>query len=111
MLIIIFKLLLALVTTEAITEIVVKSEIFNPIRKFIFGLGQNNIFFGWLHNLLDCGYCFSVWSSALVTFLLFRDNFSGYGLNGILVMGILVLFIHRLSNVFHSIMDKVQDKD
>lgn len=110
MLLILFKLLLAIVTTEAITELVVKSEFFHPLRKTIFKLGKHINIFNWVHSLLDCGYCFSVWSSALVTFLLFKSDFLRFGLEGLLAMGVFTLFIHRLSNLFHSIMDKIQDK-
>jgi hypothetical protein len=91
--------LLAIIFTEALTEIVVKSEIFSPLRAKIFKLGQNNKFFNWLHRLFDCGYCFSVWAGALVAFFVLELRF--------LEWFIVTLVLHRLSNLFHNFMDRV----
>ena len=104
----IIKFLLAVVLTEAITEIVTKSEIFNPIRAKIFSLGQSNKFFSWLHSLLDCGYCFSVWAGALTAILFFRDvNLIHVYIDWFFV----ALVLHRLSNLFHNFVDKVHGFD
>jgi hypothetical protein len=100
----IIKFLLAIVLTEAITEIVTKSEIFQPFRKKIFDLGKNNTFFEWFHKLLDCGYCFSVWSGVLVAILLLRDL---HLVNVFIDWFIVGLVLHRLANLFHNIMDRV----
>ena len=100
----IFIIFLAIVLTEAITELTVKSEIFRPLRAKIFNLGQGNKFFGWLHNLLDCGYCFSVWAGFAVA-LLFSNElklFSPY-----IDWFIFGLFFHRMANVTHNIMDRI----
>lgn len=103
---IIIILLIATILTEAITEIVTKSEIFEPIRAKIFKLSQNNKFFVWLHSLLDCGYCFSVWSGALVAILFFRDvHILHWGIDWFFI----ALVLHRLSNLFHNIMDKIHE--
>lgn len=100
------KFLLAVVLTEAITEIVTKSEIFSPLRAKIFGLGQNNKLFNWLHGLLDCGYCFSVWAGVFTAILFFRDiNIIHISVDWFFVG----LVLHRLSNLFHNYMDKVYD--
>lgn len=100
----IFSIFLAIVLTEAITELVVKSEIFRPLRAKIFALGQENKFFGWVHNLLDCGYCFSVWAGWAVAFL-FRNEFNLFYqyLDWVLIG----LFFHRMANLAHNIMDRV----
>jgi len=99
-----FKFLLAIVLTEAFTEIVTKSAIFNPFRKKIFEFGHNNKFFKYLHDLLDCGYCFSVWSGVFIAFLLLSDiNFIGFGVD-VFIIG---LVLHRLSNLFHNVMDRL----
>jgi len=98
-----FKFLLAIILTEAITEIITKSEIFTPFRKRIFDLGQSNKFFEWFHKLLDCGYCFSVWSGVFVAILLLRDTH----LVNVWVDPVLFgLCLHRLSNLYHNIMDR-----
>ena len=100
----ILKILLAIVLTEAITELVVKSEIFRPLRAKIFNLGQDNKFFNWLHNLLDCGYCFSVWVGWAVAFLFYQE----YDLVSPYVDWFIVgLFFHRTANLFHNIMDRI----
>jgi len=101
---VLIKLLLAIVLTEAITELVVKSEIFMPLRAKIFSLGQDNVFFNWLHSLLDCGYCFSVWVGWAVA-ILFQGElplFTPY-----VDWFILGIVIHRFSNLFHNIMDRI----
>ena len=103
---ILIMFLLATILTEAITEIVTKSEIFEPLRANIFKLGQSNKFFTWLHSLLDCGYCFSVWSGALVAILFFRDiHLLHWSIDWFFV----ALVLHRLANLFHNIMDKVHE--
>ena len=101
----IFKLLVAIFITEAITELVVKSEIAEPFRKKSFELGKTNKFFGWLHKLLDCGYCFSVWAGYVVAILLFRDLniFFNAGIDWVF----LGLFLHRSSNILHNIIDRI----
>lgn len=100
----VFNIFLAIVITEAITELVVKSDIFRPLRAKIFDIGQNNRFFSWLHNLMDCGYCFSVWAGWAVAFL-FREEFNLF--HQYVDWFIVGLLFHRLSNLFHNIMDRV----
>jgi len=100
----IVKFLLAIILTEALTEIITKSEIFEPLRARVFKLGQANRFFKWMHELLDCGYCFSVWAGALIAILFFRDlNLLHWGLDWFFI----AIVLHRLSNLFHNIMDRV----
>jgi multidrug transporter EmrE-like cation transporter len=99
-----FIVILAIVLTEAITELVVKSEIFRPLRAKIFNLGGKNKFFSWLHNLLDCGYCFSVWAGWAVAFLFLNELklFNPYV--DWFIVGVL---LHRGANLFHNIMDRI----
>lgn len=100
--------IIAIILTEAITEIVVKSELFLPLRSKIFELGKNNKFFKWLHSLIDCGYCFSVWVGVFTSIFL---------LNGLHIIHkyvdwfLLGIIIHRLSNLFHNIMDRIYNLD
>ena len=102
------KFFLAIVLTEAITEVVTKSQFLNPLRAKIFSLGQDNKFFGWLHELLDCGYCFSVWVGAFIAILFFRDvNLVHQSIDWFFV----ALVLHRLSNMFHNIMDRIHGVD
>jgi len=98
------KFLMAIILTEAITELITKSEIFSPVRAKIFSWGQNSKLFNWLHSLLDCGYCFSVWAGSLVAILFFRDiHIVHWSLDWFFI----ALVLHRCSNLFHNIMDRI----
>lgn len=100
--------IIAVIITEAITEIVVKSELFLPVKSKIFELGNNNRFFKWLHSLIDCGYCFSVWAG-LFTSLLMLNDFNI--VNKYVDWFLLGIVVHRLSNLFHNIMDRLYNID
>jgi hypothetical protein len=103
------KFLMAIVLTEAITELVVKSKIFEPLRAKLFDLAERSKVFKWLHELIDCGYCFSVWTGWLVAFLLFFG--SSFIIHKYVDWIILGLVLHRLSNVFHFIVDRLHGID
>jgi hypothetical protein len=103
------KIFAAVVLTEAITELVVKSELFEPLRSKIFDLSNKSKFFDWVHRLLDCGYCFSVWAGWLIAFLLFFGN--KIFLHGYLDWVIVGLVLHRLSNMFHFLLDRLHGLD
>jgi hypothetical protein len=92
----IFKLLLgwfaAVVAVEAITEVVVQSDLFIKLRNVLFKISP-----GFLGKLLSCGYCFSVWVSIIGWFM------PGTITNIYILDGILRVFLlHRLSNVIHE---------
>lgn len=96
--------LVLVIAIEAITEIVTKSEIFKPLRQLFFNLGMKHKPFMWFHDLLDCGYCFSVWVSFFMS-IVFISSIS-------LPLSFINWFIasmlmHRLSNMFHNIMDRI----
>jgi len=94
-------LVLAFVT-EAIVELVVKSEIFAPARELAFKLGS------WTTSLFKCGYCFSVWvATGLVLITQLSYPLTG---NKFIDLGLAVLVVHRLSNVLHNVIDKWTDK-
>ena len=104
----IIKFLLSVILTETITELVVKSEIFNPLRAKIFHLGEHSSFFNWLHRLIDCGYCFSVWAGIFVSILFLREiKVLHWSIDWL----ILALILHRLSNLFHNVMDRIHGID
>lgn len=91
--------ILFIICTEAITELVVKSEFFSPVREFIFNR-RKNIIYKFLDKLLSCGYCFSVWAS-VICFILYSTNLY------LIRVGLLCLVIHRLSNVLHFVIDRI----
>jgi len=102
-LILTIHVLIIIIATEATTEIITKSELFKPLRAWLFKKGnEGSKPLKFLHALLDCGYCTSVWVSLFMfcSYLVLPQK----GL--ILVLSILV--IHRLSNLFHNIMDRIK---
>ncbi len=101
---IIFKVLIAIIFSEAITELVVKSDFFAPLRKSLYN--KNNKIFDFIHDILDCGYCFSVWAALFtLTIIFIVDNiFINYF--------IYIIVIHRLSNILHNLIDRTdRNKD
>ena len=89
----------AIIVTEALTEIITKSELFFPLRKLLFE--KNGKIFKWFHDLLDCGYCTSVWISIFLCTYFFTLN------NKYVNIFLIAIVIHRLSNVFHFIVDRI----
>ena len=98
-----FVIFLIAFATEAIVELVIKSQFFAPFRKLMFKLGP------WITELFKCGYCFSVWASmgmilAVPVVVLPFSNWRGVNLL------LTLLIVHRLSNVIHNVIDKWTDK-
>lgn len=83
--------------TEGITELLVKSEFFLPLRKFFFD--RNKLF---IHKLLNCGYCTSVWIGLFICIYYLFD----FDIYNILFIGI---FVHRLSNIIHFTIDSIRN--
>ena len=96
------QVLMAVILTEAVTELVIKSEIFKPVRNVFFMLGD------WFKKLFSCGYCFSVWAAATVVFLI--DTSYPLTGNHWLDLGLMALVVHRLANILHNVIDKYTDK-
>ncbi len=88
------------ILTEAITQIITKSELFKPIRKFFFDRRKNR-FFNLMHSLIDCGYCTSVWVGwfVAISFLLLKSM--------ILNVFFIGIVLHRLSNILHFVIDRI----
>ncbi|KKL67179.1 hypothetical protein LCGC14_2137580 [marine sediment metagenome] len=100
-------LILAVIVTviliEAITGILCKSELFKPIRGFLFE--SNNKTLKFIHNILDCSYCTSVWVSLFCTVMLALDIMNL--LPQILALFFIGVVLHRVSNVLHFIIDRI----
>ena len=94
--------LFAVILTELLTELVIKSAVFRPARDRIKKLGKP------FAELFSCGYCFSVWASYGVVLLLglAYDFTGGYYLD----LALTGLVVHRLSNYLHNFVDKWLDK-
>ena len=100
-----YDFLFCVILTEAITEIITKSNMFIPVRQFFFDRSKNKLF-DWIHNLLDCGYCTSVWIGwfTAILFLDYIDIVDGY-----VEWFFVGLVVHRLSNVLHNIFDVIYE--
>lgn len=95
--------LFSIVLVESITELLTKSEIFSPVREFFFNRRQNKVL-AFIHRLLDCGYCTSVWAGWFVALVFFMN----IGIINVWVDWFFIgLLIHRLSNILHFIIDRI----
>jgi len=99
--------LLAALAVEAVTEIVVSSELFFGLRTGISRIsGRIGAFFG---ALISCGYCFSVWASAAVAWALPGALFPGeYG--WIADIALRTFALHRVSNFVHGKIKVATDR-
>lgn len=95
------QLFLVIVLVEAFTELVIKSQIFAPFRKWV-SRGD------WLRELFSCGYCFSVWVALGVVFLT-QTSYPLMG-NHWVDLFLTAIVAHRCANVLHNIIDKWTDK-
>lgn len=93
----IVAVILAVICTEAITQLVVHSEMFRPLREFA-------EFSDFTETLVSCGYCFSVWAALLCSYWMAPLAFptSYWAINWI----IWTLVIHRLSNFLDDFADR-----
>ena len=105
----IVRFIASILLVEAISEILTKSEFFYPLRSFLFDKGQSSKVLEWVHNLLDCGYCTSVWIGWFIALLLFTDE--TYLLNIYVDWFFIGLLLHRLSNITHNLIDTIKGKD
>lgn len=117
----IISLLLGTIAVEAVTEIVVDSKLFFGLRTWLYPKNFDEVSASrlaiviqharlFLFNLLNCGYCSSVWISAIVAYLTL-DMYNLGGLNHLSVwikwLGI-TFVIHRLSNWLHVVYEYVR---
>lgn len=96
------QVLMVIILTEVVTELMIKSEIFRPVRNIFFKFGD------WFTKLFSCGYCFSVWAAVGIVFL--TDTSYPLTGNGWLDLSLMSLIVHRLSNILHNTIDKFTDK-
>ena len=103
MCLVIIKYIILIIFIESVTEVLSKSLLFEPVREWFFNRRKNYLF-KFTHNVLDCGYCLSVWV-ALLTSLLFNEIILCSYLIDWFIVGIV---LHRLSNVTHNIIDRTR---
>lgn len=94
---VLINILIAAFATEAITQLLTKSEFSSRfLKKPLFKYRKKIKFFQFIHDILDCGYCTSVWAAIIPTIWLFTDH---------LDVVITILILHRLSNLLHFLID------
>ena len=91
------KLLALIIAVEAVTEILVASEIFAKLRELTYKI---SVFLG---KLFSCGYCMSVWISTLFVCFCVTPELSYYP---IVDKFITIFVIHRLSNIWHEFISR-----
>jgi hypothetical protein len=87
----------AAIFVEAITEIIVSSDILFGFRNYIIKLNRN--FFG---KLVGCGYCMSMWASMPVAWLL-PGSITSLWLFDVVIK---TFILHRCSNVIHELFSR-----
>lgn len=94
-------MIMAIIATEAATNLITKSEFsIKFIKEPLFNLRRFKVF-NFIHNILDCGYCTSVWMACIFALLFITDSFQ---------FVVLILVLHRLSNMLHFIIDWLDEK-
>ena len=104
----IIQIVIIILNIEAVTNLLSKSELFKPLREGLFNLSNNrgSKLAGFLHDLIDCPYCTSVWVSLFyVSCVCISANSPLFLIFFIYFCAIIVL--HRLSNIVHHIIDRI----
>jgi hypothetical protein len=104
----IIQVLVIILNIEAVTNIISKSELFKPLRGGLFNLYNSRgiKFAGFVHDLIDCPYCTSVWVSLFYLLCVYISASSPLFLS-IFVFFCLIIVFHRLSNILHHIIDRI----
>jgi len=97
------EIVCTIILIEAMTNILTKSDILRPLRAYLFS--SKNKVLKFIHNILDCPYCTSVWVSlsSIVLLCLYINHL----LPHILALFFMGVILHRLSNVLHFIIDRI----
>ena len=102
--------IMAVICVEAIVEIEVNSDLFAGIRDRIAKIKGLP---GWyLNGLFSCGYCLSVWVSAVIALFIPTKIIPSAGslfdmptvIVGIANYLLIVFVLHRLSNIWHEVV-------
>ena len=88
----VYKLVVAVLLTEALVELFTESRMFESLRNKLSFSDMTEYFF-------NCGYCQSVWVGLLVAMFFNMDiGFCSYYID-VIISG---LIVHRLSNLYHG---------
>lgn len=103
------KFLFVVVLTETVTNIVSKSGIFLSLREFLDKHKEKSFMLNYFNDLITCPYCFSVWAAWFSVIVLDLNVKVGF-LNPYLGYFLIGLVVHRMSNILHHFIDRVDSK-
>ena len=89
-----------IVAVEASTEILTDSEVTRPARERVAKVND------WLGQLVNCGYCTSVWVAGAAA-MVHQIQVSDHPWVNVLVT---LLLLHRSSNLFHEVVNRMSKK-
>jgi len=95
--------IISIVITESITEIISKSSLFEPLRKWLFKHKSNKLL-SFIHDLLDCGFCLSVWVGTITGNILLDVKIVTVWVDWFIIG----LLVHKCSNVLHNLIDRTR---
>lgn len=87
-------IILGVVATEALTELLIHAEPLDKPRDWLMSK------VGFLHKLLSCGWCLSVWVALLVFAILWKGWW----------IVLMPIAFHRLSNYLHDSAEWLESK-
>jgi len=99
----ILQFVLGVILTEAITEILVESVLFERARFYVEAKLPDSLF----AILVRCGYCVSVWVGLVVSYALWLAPFDWVSWVQYLQPALMGLVLHRMSNVWHDLIRKL----
>ena len=97
------EIIATIILIEAITNILNKSELFEPVRRIFFE--SKNRIIKFISNIIECPYCTSVWVSLFCTAMLYL--YKTDTLPQILALFFIGLVLHRISNILHHVIDRI----
>ncbi|MHA2112561.1 MAG: DUF1360 domain-containing protein [Candidatus Hodarchaeales archaeon] len=100
---IVLEVLATIILIEAVTGILSKASLLNPLRDFLFN--SNNRILKFFNDLLECPYCTSVWVGLFCIIMLYLYIYNL--LPHILALFFMGIILHRLSNILHFIIDRI----
>lgn len=115
----IFNLVGAVVLCELVVQLLRKAGPLAPLRRLLKAEDddgyptacddEDDTGCAWYSSLLSCGYCLSVWMGVLCAILLGVRVIEASWWPMILIYVINGLIVHRMSNMWHAVLDRIFD--
>jgi len=96
----VLTLFFLVLAVEAITEIIVASDLLVELRGWF--SRQENVVLHFISRLITCGYCCSVWVAAMLAWCV-PISLTGYWWVDIIIK---TFAVHRMANWFHELMSR-----